>query len=603
MKKLFNKVVTELKKTFKIRRSLFVIVAYYALFYALNLYIIKLLGITDTGNIYIFTLWTFGFTSIFMFISFLFKRKARKAILCGFFVFTIILGAVNIAYYANYGTISSITSLTLLQNADGAGGAIKSVIIDSKALRLFYFLPFFIVVMVFDKIEKENLKRKLVTILISIVFFFVGSLAFFKPAASEWDKFQSDYYLLDTLFMREDALLTFGMYGYHIADIVNFVDEKIAIKFSNNDDIDQYFEEKEVDTATNEATGAFEGKNLVMIQIEALSPMAINPYSTPNLQYMKDNGVYFENFYQSTYMGNTSDAEFSSQTGMMPNLEQATVYTNSSNYMPGTLPKLFEEAGYNTYGSHCNDGEFYNRVNNFPTLYGFENSYFLEELDVHEEGYYYQPDTVCLDKFYEEVDTSEPFYMFFVSVSSHASYVAADQTWTDQYYDEVDSIPGSENFSEEMRVYMAKVAQFDEALGNLVEDLKADGEYEDTVFIMYGDHRPAMSYGIYGTETDPAITHEIPLIIYTPGMTPDVNETLGAEYDIAPTVANLFNLDPNHEYTKYYYGVDLYSENDSKVVHSNREYIYHGDMTHEEIMTEIEIYQKILTVDYFSTME
>ncbi|NMR95768.1 LTA synthase family protein, partial [Vibrio parahaemolyticus] len=67
---------------------------------------------------------------------------------------------------------------------------------------------------------------------------------------------------------------------------------------------------------TNEYTGIGAGKNLIVIQVEALQNFVlfeeINGFEiTPNLnKLVKDSGtLYYDNFFQLVGKGNTSDAE------------------------------------------------------------------------------------------------------------------------------------------------------------------------------------------------------------------------------------------------------------------------------------------------------
>lgn len=584
-------------------RTFITLACYYLFFWYLNYYIVYLMKVDSSSNPWVLTLWTFAFTTLFLAISSCFRPWIRKSIMMFFMLLTMFLGMIDITYHFNYATFPSISALILSHEATEIAGIIVDVMRHANAFNPYLLIPVGLLIIMFDKISwKLNWRAPFILLSLSASLF-IGSLLFFDTEGSTGELMYSDLYLLDTLFMREEAFMTFGIYGYHIADIVNYFEQSKFAAGAPTDDIDAYFENKEVDTTSNSATGALEGKNLVMIQVESLSPYAINPTSTPNMNYMKENGIYFDNFYGSTYLGNTSDAEFAALTGMIPNIYDPTVYVNKDNYMPGTLPTLFEENGYETYGSHCNTGHYYNRIPNWEELYGININYFQEQLHINVPGDYYQPDAICAEAFYDKIDTSEPFFAFFVTSTSHELYTYDAKTTDETYADTVNAIPGSEFFTEEMFVYMSTLCEADESIGNFIEGLKEDGVYEDTVFVIYGDHKPPLDYGNYGITKDPVAVNKVPLIIYTPGMTPQVNSTLGAEYDITPTLSNAFNLDPDNTYTEYYYGIDLYSDNDSTVVLPNAEFIHSGTKTDVEVMEEIQIYQKILDTDYFAKLE
>lgn len=89
--------------------------------------------------------------------------------------------------------------------------------------------------------------------------------------------------------------------------------------------------------------------------------------------------------------------------------------------------------------------------------------------------------------------------------------------------------------------YDHEIAFTDHHIGRLIDDLKARGLYEKTVFVVTGDHGEGFGehgidlhgYHLYAAQT------KVPLIMRVPGTEPSVVTTPASHVDILPTLANL----------------------------------------------------------------
>ena len=66
----------------------------------------------------------------------------------------------------------------------------------------------------------------------------------------------------------------------------------------------QYFA-AQTPTKTNDYTGMFEGKNLILITAEAFSAEVIDPMRTPTLYRLATKGINFTDYYQPSSAGTT----------------------------------------------------------------------------------------------------------------------------------------------------------------------------------------------------------------------------------------------------------------------------------------------------------
>jgi len=299
--------------------------------------------------------------------------------------------------------------------------------------------------------------------------------------------------------------------------------------------------------------GIAEGKNLIVIQAEAFQDFTINlkvdgKEITPFLNDLLQGSLYFPNVFQQIGPGNTSDAEFMFNTSLYPSAWTATSETFSDREIP-SLPKLLKKEDYQTMTFHANDVTFWSRDKMYPAL-GFDKYYdiqFFGNEDVIGIGpsdeYVYEKVLPELKKLH---DSGQKFYAQIVTLSSHHPFQIPDDKNTLQLPAEFDgSIVGD---------YLKAISYTDAALEKLVQSLKDEGLWEDTILVLYGDHFGLQPSGLKEDDFDlleDLVNHEytfldqfnIPFIVAVGGeKLGEVNEVVGSQLDIMPTVANMLGL-------------------------------------------------------------
>jgi phosphoglycerol transferase MdoB-like AlkP superfamily enzyme len=314
----------------------------------------------------------------------------------------------------------------------------------------------------------------------------------------------------------------------------------------------------------DKAFGVHKGSNLVLVQLEATQNFVINlevggQEVTPVINQLLKESLYFPNVFQQIGQGNTSDAEFMSNTSIYP---MATVPMSKefSNRALPSLPKLLEEQGYTTMTLHANDVTFWDRDKMYPAL-GFDtyfdkpafendnfNSFGASDKELYRVG---------LTKLSAAAKKGKPFYAQFVSLSSHHPFKIPEEFQT---LDLPEDLVGTE-----LGDYLQALHYTDEALGTLIAGMKAEGLWDNTILAFYGDH-----FGLQVAQNDPlevsaklGIAYDsrlsrfnIPLVIHTPSNKQAVVERTGGQVDILPTLANLLGLNVNSD-TFMAFGHDL----------------------------------------------
>ncbi len=304
------------------------------------------------------------------------------------------------------------------------------------------------------------------------------------------------------------------------------------------------------DYSDAEYYGIAEGRNVIVLQIEALQNFVIGAsyYGqeiTPNLnKLISGDSFYFDNYYYQIGGGNTADAEFTVNNSLFaPDTEAAYIKYNENKYYG--LPYILKDNGYTgAHAYHNYKGAFWNREIAYPTQ-GFDSFTSLEDME--------QTDMFPLglsdrEMFRQTISSlleyKEPFYAFYVTVSSHHPYAIPEKDRAIALSEEDEGTLFGQ--------YIQAINYVDRVIGEFIDMLEVAGLYENSVLVIYGDH-----YAL--TNTDEEIYRQVseltgedytifdvfnvPLIINVPesGVSETVH-TAGGHVDVMPTLLYLLGI-------------------------------------------------------------
>ncbi|MEC0135111.1 MULTISPECIES: LTA synthase family protein [Paenibacillus] len=336
--------------------------------------------------------------------------------------------------------------------------------------------------------------------------------------------------------------------------------------------------------------GSQKGKNVIVIQMEAFQNFPLHQSLkgqelTPVLNKLADEGFYFPHVYQQIGPGNTSDAEFMSNTSIYP-IGTLAMSTGFGDRELPSLPRLLRDKGYEAYTFHVNQVGFWNRNELYPAL-GFngyyDKDYFTNDhfnaFGASDEQLY----ITGVEKMAELQKKGTPFYAQMVTASSHHPFQIPDSFKKISVPDELKNTMLGD--------YLTAINYTDYAIGTLIEGLKKNGMWDNTVLVMYGDHfglqpqdvPPEQVESALGIPYDSRISRfNIPLIVHVPGMEQGkVVERTGGQLDILPTIANLLGVSLREEgYTAF--GHDLL--NIDRNVLGMRYYLPSGSFFNDDIL-------------------
>jgi len=504
--------------------------------------VLLFMNITDIQYNGTLTFMTSTLITMLIFSIIYFSRYKNKNIIgLSAYVLISFIMFVDAMYYSYFNTLPSVKLFSLLGEAGAVGESIADLFTLKNAL---FLLDIPILVLYIIKAMKKEPKAYNKYIRWGIP----AALGLFNVILMSYLA-SSD--LMATVSSQE-------LYTYHVKDIRNALTEEEAVlgrSFFTEEDIVSLKERSKL--MKGQYTGLGQGKNLIVIQVEALQNFPINCFYdgqeiTPNLnRLIKDKGtLYFNNYYQQIGRGNTSDAEFVTNNSLYPSSEESIYKAYADNTFYG-LPWILRDNGYTSWVFHGYKKEFWNRekayVNQgFQRFLSEEDYEFTEEetvgFGIIDEVFYKQ--TMEYIKELDSVDEN-PFHAFIISLTSHTPFNMPEKF---QYLDIREEHKGTI-----LGNYLQAIHYADMALGKFIESLKEEGYYDNSVIAIYGDHFAitglnesgiSLMTDFLGKPYDLDEMMKVPLIIHVPGLEENRTITkLGSQLDFLPTILNIMGYE------------------------------------------------------------
>ena len=537
------------------------------------------------------------------------KPKNQFKYFVSWSIFFIILCLVNSMYYTNYVSFASFSLLeTSLQIVD-VGDAVVENVMELKdfcylwqILALVFVNKYLKKQNYYDRVSKiENGKSRAVKTMIgSVIFLFI----FMSTLTSV------DISRLSKQWNREYIVMEFGAYTYQFNDLIATVKSELNPLFGydkNAKEFREFYTEKEANSSdeSNDYTGIFEGKNVLVIHAESIQNFLLNTSFngvdvTPTLKRLASEGLYFSNFHAQESVGTSSDTEFTFSTSLLPS-SSGTVFISyyDRNYV--TTQKLLKEKNYYVFSMHGNNCTFWNRQAThksfgYDKFYCYTNDFDIDEtigLGLTDKSFFKQ--AVPIIKGIN--DKNAKWYGLLIMLTNHTpftdieNYSDYDVSMTYEHVNEetgeTETLTAPYMEGTKLGSYFKSAHYADEALGQLLENMDEEGLLDNTVVVIYGDHDAKLKkseytwYYNYDPETNSKLSeddpnyHEVdyyeyelnravPFIIWTKDS--KNNELLNKEitkaagmYDVLPTLGNMFGFK-----NKYALGIDLMSLKDDE---------------------------------------
>ncbi len=286
-----------------------------------------------------------------------------------------------------------------------------------------------------------------------------------------------------------------------------------------------------------------EKRNVVMVFLESTRAQSTTPYNeeldtTPFLDELSKESLMAEQ--ARAVVPHTSKALLATICGVPPPLDTEKTESEPGAIPARCLPELLEEQGYNSAFFQSATKSFERRpalVENF----GYEYFRAIEGMDrtgYQPVNYFGYEDEIMLKpsrEWLEENGDEGPFMTTYLTVTPHHQYVVPDRYGTKKY-----------SSDPELNRYLNTVRYQDFFLEKLIEQYKDLGLYEDTVFVILGDH--GEGFGEHGLKQHDNTIYEeglhVPLLIHDPkDPEPRRVEENVSELDVLPTVTDMLGYD------------------------------------------------------------
>ena len=564
------------------------------------LFAIKMLVYYIAVDIPIFSSLSYWVTLIFfgltMYLYYYSTQRTQRVLRFVYAIFSLVL-FIDVIYYNYFNQLVSVNQIWQIKNIKGTEDSVKSaiplmsVVILSDVPVLWFIYRKFRSRIEPDAPKSISRRRKRWVAAGLVVSIIMIALNPFRWASVS--KLNSTEAV--TVHVKDAVESTLGKVVYNLSSLGTILQNKEVpvnvVEEVSEEVTDETGESEDVsDSGQAQYAGLGEGMNLIVIQVESMQNFVLNAqYNgqeiTPYLnQLLKEDTLYFDHYYTNMGKGNTSDAEFSTQTGLYPVIEGASYDLYVDNSFNG-LPKLLADKGYYTSAAIGDDKDFYNRATIYPRL-GFDYFYNEDNLNMDEISGLGLSDKSMFRQMAENLAGQEsPFYSFIITLTNHYPYVLDEHLEaTLKLRDEdKDTLFGG---------YLQTIRYTDEAIGEFIEALKANGLYDNTIIAIYGDHHglnclddenyeKMTEYLGYSYDYDTMLN--IPLILHIPGLgEARTIETVGGQVDFLTTMANLFDLDLSSTVT---FGQDLLNADEGFV--ATVAYMLQGSFIKDGVLYEI----------------
>ena len=296
-----------------------------------------------------------------------------------------------------------------------------------------------------------------------------------------------------------------------------------------------------------------EQRNVVLILLESTRAQSVTPYNedletTPFLDELAKNSLLAERAY--TNVPYSTKANVAINCGIFSHPVQVS-YGLLPEASPGgiparCLPDLLKDQGYKTAyftPSTKNFENFGDLVYNF----GYEELYSFESIDEQDRERMsgmtlsgLSGDEVVLEPseewLTEQKEAGRPFLATYLTAATHYPYMVPDSYEQERFAED-----------EELNRYLNAIRLQDVFLESLFDQYKDLGLYEDTVFVILGDHGEA--FGEHGLSTHGNTPHEealrIPMIVHDPRQLENGSrvEAPVSQLDVLPTIADLLGYE------------------------------------------------------------
>lgn len=280
-------------------------------------------------------------------------------------------------------------------------------------------------------------------------------------------------------------------------------------------------------------------RNLVIITLESQRATSTFPETkqpvTPVLDALAEQSTTPERGY--TVLPHTSKSLVAIHCGMAPPPDSDNTEADDGGLPQRCLPGLLAEQGYSTAFFQSATEHFERRRHTVANL-GFHKFTPVDNMDntgFSKANYFGYEDDIMLEPAKDWLATvgEKPFLLSFLTVTGHHDYELPD-------YEQIDFVDRPL-----LNKYLNAIHVQDRFVGNVIEMFKELGLYEDTVFVITGDHGEGFGeHRLY--QHDNTVYEEgarIPMMVHDPRRAPEVIDGPVQQFALMPTAVDALGFD------------------------------------------------------------
>lgn len=475
----------------------------------------------------------------------------------------------DLIYWRYFNDFISINIFLQIGQVGELGGSIYELIKFTDLIFVIDLIVMFMIILLSKKTNEniDDKRNRIQKYGFLLLIFAITAIPIYEKAKEIVYKETPIY---NNSYLNSLIVLDIGIINYHIYDLYKYVNDHLTQPNLGSEELQRinewFMENGEKNQAkTDVMFGVAKNKNVLIIQEESLQEFVIglevNGHEvTPNLNKLIKESIYFNNYYDETFQGRTSDGEFTSLTSLFP-LSSGSVFFRYPANEYDSLTKILSQNGYYTLSAHPNRSDFWNRRIMHKQL-GFQSSMFEDDFVPGDKIGWGLSNHSFFDQMIDRLkEVPKPYMAFLITLSNHHPY----DTIPEEYKQlDIQDLEGS-LFGN----YLLSVHYVDFAIGQMIEKLKKEGLYEETVVLIYGDHDAGIGNEVLklkelkGPNYNISNIDKIPLVIHIPNTSHNnVNERVGGHVDFTPTLLHLLGIDSSNY---YFMGQNLFADREDFV--------------------------------------
>ena len=521
-------------------------------------------------------LFSIAYIILFIGVSLNVKKKYSKLVYSLFFFVFFVLFMVQNIYYSTMSNFFGFSLMSLAgEGSDYFLDALKNCNIVVYLAIIVLIGLYIYIIRHYPKDTRYN-KSKLIHVLIIFVILHIISKSFlgFGNFELTWDTWKNPRNVYNNFNDSNKCLSLTGLYEYSVRDFyMTFIKPEATKTDTESKFLTEVFDESHDSYHKNKYTGKFKNKNVIFLQLEGIDNWLLTKDVMPNTYSLLNNAINFTNHY-SFYNGggSTFNSEFMVNVGYTtPYTFPMNAYTLNKNDFPYSMANLMHQKDYSVQVYHMNTREYYSRGINYYN-WGYDNYLGLQDLGTYtDKSYQLDRELILNEKFKNELfNSTGKSVSYIITYSNHLPFNASKGVcnqllkldYKDKFEDttsiELNEFIDSLNLTEEDCI-KRQAKETDYMVGLLMQELRDNGLYDDTVIVVYADHylytvSDTLILKNNGKTIDNNLINKTPFFIWSSGLKKEEVKKVNSQLDILPTFLNLMGITYNE---KWYTGSDI----------------------------------------------